>query len=478
MSYPILFGNTASTGGITLAPTTVPNMNWWYDASDSTTITSSSGLVSEWRDKSGNGYHATSSGSLRPTLTNSFINGQAVISFNGSQYLQANTSITSNAFTHFIVMAKTSAASGSTEYGRSLSLWNSAVGNDYADIQAFEVHWFSTATWSGVSGPGAGPYRNNQSICATPLYIGGPHLAVTQLNGSSVTYKLDDVTVTGTTSSTSVNIDRQTIGAGGAGGGGDQYLIGWVAESIMYNRVLTSQEISTVSDYLTAKWQTGLLLRYDAGNSSSYSGSGSIWNDISGASRNLTLVNSPSFTSNGLSSYFRFNGSDQMAQSTSMSGVISGLQNVTANIWYRPLSIDDNGMIYDFNSQASNNRDNLAIRQNWGGGNTSGYTTNSNNEFASVPFENSRDFLNTWRNYTQVRRNNIMYAFVNGVQVNSTAISGVIRSTNALRLGQDAVNTNHLNADFGFFEVFNRPFTNAEVLERFNTLKTRYGYSA
>jgi hypothetical protein len=476
MSYPILFGTMAASGGELKIPQTISGLHFWYDASDLDSITSSSGLVSQWNDKSGNGYHVTSSGSLRPTLTSNYLNNKSVITFNGTQYMQGNVSLTSNAFTHFIVMAKTSAASGATEYGRSLSLWNSGVGNDYADVQAFEVHWFSTATWSGVTGPGAGPYRNGSSIAATPLSIGAAHLGVTTLNGSTVEYRLDDATVSGTTSATSMNSNRQTIGAGGASGGGDQYLIGWIAESIMYNRVLTSTEITTISNYLKEKWNSGLVLYYDAGNSSSYSGSGSTWYNLLGSSRELTLVNSPSFTSNGTSSYFRFNGSNQYAQSSNMSNVISGFANVSANIWYRPLSIDNNGMLYDFNNQSSSNRDNLAIRQNWGGGNTSGYTTNSNNEFTSVAFENSRDFLNIWRNYTQVRRNNTMYAYVNGQQVGSVGISGNIRTTSHLRLGDDILGTNALNADFAVFQTWSRALSDAEVLANFNQFKSRYGY--
>jgi hypothetical protein len=237
-----------------VTPTSVSGINFWYDASDAGSITSSGGLVSQWNDKSGNGFHMSASGALRPTLTSRFRGGRNVITFGGTQYLLGNASLTSNAFTHFIVMAKTSAAGGATEYGRSLSLWNTAEGNDYSNTNAFEVHWFSTATWSGVVGPGAGPYRNNTSITATPLTIGAASLATTKLDGANVTYTLNSATVTGTTSATSINVNRQTIGAGGAGGGGDQYLIGWIAESIMFNRVLNSTETATIQNYLKDKW--------------------------------------------------------------------------------------------------------------------------------------------------------------------------------------------------------------------------------
>ena len=217
---------------------------------------------------------------------------------------------------------------------------------------------------------------------------------------------------------------------------------------------------------------SGLVYYLDAGKTSSYSGSGSTWTDISGSGKTSTLYNSPAFTSSGSSSYFRFNGSSHYAEGD-VSGLISGLSNVTCNIWYRPLSTDDNGMIYDHHTSQ---RDNFSIRQMWGGGNTAGYRSDSNGNFVSVLFENSNSNLNTWRNYTQVVRSNVMYSYVNGSLVNSVAVAGVIRTTSLLRIGQDAINTNYLNADFAVMQTFNRGLSDAEVLSNFNFFKSRYGY--
>jgi hypothetical protein len=237
-----------------VSPTSVSGINFWYDATDAASITSSGGLVSQWNDKSGNGFHMSASGALRPTITSKFRGGRNVMTFGGSQYMIGNANLTANAFTHFIVMAKTSAASGSTEYSRSLSLWNTAEGNDYANLNAFEIHWFSTASFSGVNGPAAGPYRNSASIAATPLTIGAASLGTTKFEGANVTYTLNSATVTGTTSATPINVNRQTIGGGGTTGGGDQLLIGWIGESIMFDRVLNSTEITTIQKYLKDKW--------------------------------------------------------------------------------------------------------------------------------------------------------------------------------------------------------------------------------
>ena len=55
---------------------------------------------------------------------------------------------------------------------------------------------------------------------------------------------------------------------------------------------------------------TGLTVYVDAGNTTSYNGSGATWTDLSGNGNNCTLVNSPTFTS-GTSGYFQLNGSNQ-----------------------------------------------------------------------------------------------------------------------------------------------------------------------
>jgi hypothetical protein len=59
----------------------------------------------------------------------------------------------------------------------------------------------------------------------------------------------------------------------------------------------------------------GALLYLDPGQTASYSGSGTTWNDLSGNANTATLV-SPSFTNSGTASYFSFNGTGSQYAST------------------------------------------------------------------------------------------------------------------------------------------------------------------
>jgi len=88
-------------------------------------------------------------------------------------------------------------------------------------------------------------------------------------------------------------------------------------EIIIYNRVLTDSEINQVTTYLSNKWtipvspivSTNLYLYLDAGNTASYPGTGTAWNDLSGRGNNLTLTNGPVWSSSD-GGYFTFDGTN------------------------------------------------------------------------------------------------------------------------------------------------------------------------
>jgi hypothetical protein len=69
----------------------------WLDAADASTVTESSGLISQVNDKSGNGRNFTASGAERPTYSANTLNSKAVFTFTGTQFLtSANAASTWN----------------------------------------------------------------------------------------------------------------------------------------------------------------------------------------------------------------------------------------------------------------------------------------------------------------------------------------------------------------------------------------------
>jgi hypothetical protein len=78
-----LSAGAASVGG-PFSPADLSPVAWW-DASDSSTITTSSGLITDWTDKSGNSVHLSQSTSgNRPTYTTAGINGLNVATWPSS----------------------------------------------------------------------------------------------------------------------------------------------------------------------------------------------------------------------------------------------------------------------------------------------------------------------------------------------------------------------------------------------------------
>jgi hypothetical protein len=87
-----------------------------------------------------------------------------------------------------------------------------------------------------------------------------------------------------------------------------------------YNRALTQQEISqnynaTKKRFVNAlpPVRNGLVMELDAGQRSSYPGTGNTWYDLSGNGYNYILTNGPTFSGVGISSNIVFDGSNDRA---------------------------------------------------------------------------------------------------------------------------------------------------------------------
>ncbi len=117
MSLLALLGaHAAPAGGGGFTPADLPNLVAWYDASDLTTITESGGAVSQWDDKSGNGWHLLQgTGGDRPTSGTRTVNGLNVLDFNGTSSKMAVGSVTGlsgNSRTLFVICASDNTDSG------------------------------------------------------------------------------------------------------------------------------------------------------------------------------------------------------------------------------------------------------------------------------------------------------------------------------------------------------------------------------
>jgi len=216
----------------------------------------------------------------------------------------------------------------------------------------------------------------------------------------------------------------------------------------------------------------GALLYLDAGNVSSYSGSGSTWTDLSTYQNNATLTNGPAFTNASSASYFSFNGSNQYAPVTQSKFNVTytgkttmfSIRTINANTGngiYRCLFGGDN--LRNFNTymyHVSGSTWQMHFSSNGQGGISNSFTV-TDNQWVVVAI-------------TQTTSGVLAY-YVNGQQL-GTAQTGVTFSQ-YLSGGTEAVAKadNYWRGDMGLCAVYGRALNNDEIRQNFQSLKTRYG---
>lgn len=208
---------------------------------------------------------------------------------------------------------------------------------------------------------------------------------------------------------------------------------------------------------------SGLTLQLDAGNTLSYPGSGSTWTDIAGTAQNITLVNSPTFTS-GPRSYFTFNGSNQRG---SGAGAVLTSTTYTKSVWFYLNSYADNNLV------SSDTGGHYMFFQGgtriWAGhSNWAGFP---NNLQSTTVFS-----LSTWYNATVTfNTTDGMKLYVNGVLDKTyTAIKTAFTGNGSVNIASYGAG-NLLNGRISKVYCYDRSLTADEVLQNYNVDKAYFG---
>lgn len=212
---------------------------------------------------------------------------------------------------------------------------------------------------------------------------------------------------------------------------------------------------------------SGLLLYLDAGNSTSYPGSGATWFDLatSDGSNNATLVNTPAFSSNN-GGYFNF------AKASSESATVSGTNLVpsaayTKAVWFNLTDVaSDNNLV----SSATGGHFMFFAGTNKlysGHANWASYTDYA----SSTNFSDGTWYLAVLT-YTTADG---MKLYVNGV-LDSTYTANKVAHTGdgSVNIGRFGVG-NFLNGNIAQVLTYNRAIDFNEVTSIYNASKSRYG---
>jgi hypothetical protein len=217
----------------------------WLKA-DAGITTDSSGNISSWSDQTGNYPVTQSSDSNKPSYVNLASNGKPAVRFNGSQWLYNSSEVSEiNADMTMIIVGATSITPNSNEF-MALDLGPGGGGGHdrimgyWYDLQIFDTDGSgSTVYGTGVAAPDINTF-------VTEAILVNPDLT------NAIFYRNGTQTASDTLSGI------QSVGSGvtiGAYHGTSNYeWQGEIAEVLLYNHKLSSDEFSRVDGYLADKY--------------------------------------------------------------------------------------------------------------------------------------------------------------------------------------------------------------------------------
>ena len=263
-------------------PKNITGLVAWFDADDASTFTLSGTAVSEWRDKSGNGYAVSqSTGNNQPARTGT-VNGRATVDFDGTNdYLYSDDTGLASSFNgdKTVFMLAVGEMHNAAEYavngqGTWMSWGSSSSGTPYlymrsnAGSGASQVVLRNDAssgtggiTSSGPAGDGAAAGTAKDFFicsCEVPsqsVLTWRCHTVMAAFGDGIGTRPLQGVEFTGSVArpSGAVTVNRFTIGALGRNTFGDYYPAR-ISEVVVYSRIPTQSERRSLVTYLSKKY--------------------------------------------------------------------------------------------------------------------------------------------------------------------------------------------------------------------------------
>jgi hypothetical protein len=224
-----------------------------------------------------------------------------------------------------------------------------------------------------------------------------------------------------------------------------------------------------------------LMLYLDAGNTKSYPGSGTVWNDLSGNGYNFTINASALSTTNGIA-HMNFEGSYGSAKRV-VGGSLTDVPNATNGTFMVYTTILNSTATWRTLTRGATNDHQTIIET---GTNKLGMYDNDANLFYDAGF----DITSLPNPYTQfncliwkLSQSSPYYSFqYNDVTTTYTLTNANTTFNNgfcvigALHAGSTAVGTNSQYwGKVALFLYYNRHLTNQEILQNFNATRSRFG---
>ena len=234
---------------------------------------------------------------------------------------------------------------------------------------------------------------------------------------------------------------------------------------------LNNNQIWPTTSYATE----GLVLYFDPSNTASYPGSGTAITDLSGNGRNGTMSNI-TYTS----PYFTYNGSSSQIAIADNAALEPGSGDWTMEVWVNQAVAGNDVVLGKF--PAGGTQVSYSIRTS-----TSTYYAQMGSGIGSgaTLFQNSSNqvgTIGTWYQLVYVFTNvadNTLQTFVNGNSIGSVghSLASILDTTTGLYIGSynNGEYAQWFDGKIGITRLYNRALTSTEVLNNYNTDKTKYG---
>ena len=267
---------------------------------------------------------------------------------------------------------------------------------------------------------------------------------------------------------TNANGDMRTIAKFPTQGG---HYEGYISNLQLYKKELSASEVTQNFDAMKTRFYSiitnNLVLHLDAGNSNSYSGSGTTWSDLSGSSNDGTLTNGVTYSSDN-GGVLVFDGTDDYV--VTGSDMFNANADFTFSMWFNS---DDFSVQKAFIADVGNNAA-LFLRYN------SGIQLVSSNTGILGYFSSSTLSTNTWYNITLTRSSTTYTLYINGSSVSTVTTSNSFAHS-PTTIGANNNNSPppaHKNAfDGKIAQVFayNTALSDSDVQQNFDATRVRYG---
>ena len=254
----------------------------------------------------------------------------------------------------------------------------------------------------------------------------------------------------------------------GSGGGYGSFRLGRFR---VYTTALAANDISSL--YSSEKTTyINPVLYLDAGQTASYSGTGTTWTDISGKGNNSTLYNITYQSTVGGGSMYFSNTVDRYATFTAP---ISSVATITVEMWVKTTSLNDS-FYFGFN-----------FYDVWTSGGALGFNT-ANGDLYGIPASqvSTLGVVGNWKHLVFVMNTNSYLSnkiYVNGVSQSLSQIAafqtGAYANFNSGSglMGAWYANSafRSMNMNLATFKVYDKEISASDILSKYTAEKSRYG---